>query len=352
MSHLEARQEKDLSEIRRHVSTQAEAVCRAVENAIHAVYGGNRRLAHETVLADHPVNRHTREIDRLCHNFIAVHLPSSGPLRLVSSIIRANLELERIGDYATIIAREVVQLSAPPQDSMARELERMGGETLLMLHQAVKAFKDLNADLAKGTMGLGGQLEHNLDLVYEELMAYDERTRIRDVLAIFVIFNQLKRVADQAKNLCEHAIFAATGEQKAPKIYQLLFLDRANNRLGPLAAAIATGSFPRRGLYSTAGTTPATRLSPELIAFLERRGLSLADRGPRALSDVTHQELSDKQVILCLEGTTQDYLETVPFHTSVLEWPLNPTTDLETLYRELAPRIRDLMELLCGKGAT
>jgi len=352
MSHLEVRQEKDLSEIRRHISTQAEAVSQAVEHALHAVYAGNHRLAYETVLADHPVNRHTREIDRLCHSFIAVHLPSGGPLRLISSIIRANLELERIGDYATIIAREAVRLNGPPRGVAVQELERIAGETLLMLRQSVKAFKALNADLAKGTMGLGEQLEHNLDLVYEALMANDAPAPLRDTLAIFVIFNQLKRVADQAKNLCEHTVFAATGEQKAPKVYQLLFLDRANDRLGPLAAALGAGSFSRSGLYSTAGNAPATRLDPELIAFLERRGLSVADRGPRALIDITHQELSDKQVILCLEGTIRDYLETVPFHSSVLEWPLDPSADLETLYRELAPRIRDLMELLCGKGAT
>ena len=351
MSHLEVRQERDLNKIREHMITQAELVAKAVETAVHALQTGDKTLAWKTVLKDHPINRHMREIDRLCHSFIAVHLPSAGPLRLLSAIIRANVELERIGDYAVTIAREVVQMSAPPQGNMARELERVAGETLLMLRQSVKAFKDLNPELARGTTSIADQLEHNMDTVYEELMSNTDREQVKDNLAIFVVFNQLKRVADQAKNLCEHTVFAQTGEQKAPKVYNILFLDRDNDRLGPLAAAIASNSFPNSGRYTTAGKTPAGAMSEDMVTFLENRGLSVAERGPRALSDVTHQEMADKHLIVCLEGEISDYLDAVPFHTAVQEWDLGEAPDMENLYRELAPRIRDLMELLRGEGA-
>lgn len=351
MSHLEVRQEKDLNEIRAHMTAQADAVAKAVENAVHAVQTGDHKLAHETVLGDHPINRHMREIDRLCHSFIAVHLPSAGPLRLLSSIIRANVELERIGDYAVTMCREAVQMSAPPRGSMARELERVSGETLLMLHQAVRAFKELNHELARGTRSIADQLEHNMDTVYEELMANSAKEQVKDNLAIFVVFTQLKRVADQAKNLCEHTMFAAVGEQKPPKTYNILFLDRDNSRLGPLAAAIAAQNFPRSGNYTTAGREPATELDSGLVDFLQRRGLSVVERGPRPLADVTHQELGAKHLIVCLEGTIGDYLENLPFHTAVLEWDLGDIEEIETLYRELAPRIKDLMELMRGKGA-
>jgi phosphate transport system protein len=352
MSHLEVRQEQDLNKIREHMINQAELVTRAVENAVHAVQTSDKELAWSITLNDHPINRHMREIDRLCHSFIAVHLPSAGPLRLLSSIIRANVELERIGDYAVTIAREAVQMSGPPQGSMGREMDRIGGETLLMLRQSVKAFKDLNADLARGTMSISEQLEHNMDTVYEELMSNTEKERVKDSLATFVVFTQLKRVADQAKNLCEHTIFAQTGQQKASKVYNILFLDRANDRLGPLAAAIAQNSFPNSGHYATAGKTPAATLQDELITFMEGRGLSAAERGPRSLEKLTQHELSDQQVIVCLEGGVEEYLETVPFHTAMQTWNLGEVSNMEELYRELAPRIKDLVELLRGEGAS
>ena len=247
MSHLEARQEKDLNGIRERMITQADAVAVAVENAVRSVQTNDRRLAYDTVLADHPINRLTREIDKLCHRFIAVHLPSAGPLRLLSSVIRANVELERIGDYAVTVARETAQMSAPPEGIMARELDRVAGETLLMLRQSVKAFKELNAELARGTVGIADQLQLHMDMVYAELRANTDKDKIKDSLAIFVVFTQLKRVADQAKNLCEHTIFAQTGEQKAPKVYRILFVDRDNSRLGPMAQAIAAHACTNSG---------------------------------------------------------------------------------------------------------
>ena len=78
MSHLEARLEKDLNQIRDLVHEQAKTVAQSVRDAVHALQTGNRKLANATVLNDHPINRRMRKIDRLCHQFIAVHLPSAG----------------------------------------------------------------------------------------------------------------------------------------------------------------------------------------------------------------------------------------------------------------------------------
>ena len=175
MSHYEERLENDLTRIRNSVSDMAAKVETAVKNAMHALQTGNHKLAAATILADHPINRDMRRIDQLCHGFIALHLPSAGHLRLLSSVIRANIELERIGDYAVTIARESLQLPSPPSGPLATELERVGSETQIMLRQAIASFNELNADKARATMVLEEQMENDLDLVYAELMANDQR---------------------------------------------------------------------------------------------------------------------------------------------------------------------------------
>jgi phosphate transport system protein len=216
MSHYEERLERDLTAIREQVADMASLVEAAVRNAMHALQTGNVKLASATVLADHPINRSMRRIDRLCHQFIALHLPSAGHLRLLSSVIRANIELERVGDYAVTIAREALQLSTPPSGPLSRELERVGNETQLMLSQSIKAFNGLNPEMAKSTMILEEQMENDLDIIYSGLMANDNRDAVKNLLAMFAVFTQLKRVADQAKNLCEETVFAATGELSKP----------------------------------------------------------------------------------------------------------------------------------------
>ena len=358
MSYLEERLENDLNKIHERVAEQAKHVEAAVANAIHALQTGNKKLAFATVLNDLQINRTMRQIDTICHKFIATHLPSGGHLRLLSSVIRVNIELERIGDYAVTIAREAAQLSSPPEGNMERELDRMASETLLMLRQSIRAFNELNVETARSTKLLADQMEHNLNSVYAEIMANQDSEKVKDLLAVFVVFNQLKRVADQAKNLCEDAIFAATGELKAPKVYRVLFIDEDNSGKSQMAEAIARKNYPDSGEYLSAGREPAACLNVDLISFLEKRGQNLSGVQPSSLEDLTTHTISDQYVIVSLEGDVSSYLSEIPFHSTALEWDLGPVPEagdeqgFENLYRTISLEVKDLMETLRGEGAS
>ncbi len=360
MSHYEERLERDLSRIKQQLAVLAHRVEDAIGDAVHALLSGNDKLAHMTVLEDQSINRASRALDRMCHSFIALHLPSAGHLRLMSSIIRANLGLERIGDYAVTICRESVQLARRPEGLLARELELMAGESRQMLKQSVAAFIEGNADMAKATMSMADQVERTFDTVFSDLVGEGERLDIRDLFAYLVIFNMLERVSDQAKNICEDAVFAATGEGKADKVFRILFLDEDNSLLGPMAEAIARKNFPRNGEYRSAGRRTAP-LEPALIDFLKERGIDLSQYQPKAL-DLSHQELAELYVIVSLQGPAKSYLETIPFHTALLDWdiagagrevpPEQRRQQYETLYREIAVQLSNLMAILSGEEAS
>ena len=54
---------------------------------------------------------------------LARHLPSAGHLRFVSSVLRIDLELERIGHYAATICREALQLEQRPPQPLLSDFE-------------------------------------------------------------------------------------------------------------------------------------------------------------------------------------------------------------------------------------
>jgi phosphate transport system protein len=360
MSHYEERLERDLIRIRDEVAKMATRVMEGLRNAVHALLTGDHKLAAHTILADHPINRAMREIDRLCHAFIALHLPSAGHLRLLSAVIRANIALERIGDYAVTIARVSEQLAAPPAGQIAVELERFAAEAQSMLKQAVAAFNELNADVARGTMVMERDMEYDLDAIYAELMSNREPDKVKNLLAVFILFTHLKRVADQAKNLCEETVFAVTGQTKAPKVYNILFVDEHNCCLSPMAEAIARKGFPESGHYSSAGSKPTATLNPAMVRFMGEHGVDLAGVKPRGLN-LTHYELAEKHVVVSLQGPVRNFIAELPFHTTGLEWEVGPVADdtmqnfstdeMETLYRQIAAQVSDLMELLRGRDA-
>ena len=114
MSHYKARLERDLDRIRGDLAAIADQVQDAVKVAVHVLLGADHDKASACILGDLPINRAVRRLDRACHGFIAVHLPSAGYLRRASSVMRINTALERIGDYAVTICREAVQLPKTP----------------------------------------------------------------------------------------------------------------------------------------------------------------------------------------------------------------------------------------------
>ena len=262
MTHYEQRLQQDLDDIHARFANVAARVEKAIEDALGTVLSGDEDLAYRTILNDERINRDVRELDRLCHKFVAVHLPSAGPLRRMSSVIRTNIQLERLGDYAVIICREAVQLTRPPDGGIARELEMMATDSRRTLHQAITAFVDENGEAARATMHLADRVEHTMDSVYDALLGAGSTEELRDRVALFVVFNMLKRVWDQAKNICEETVFAVYGEQKAARVHNILFVDRDNCGASLMAETIARRAHGERARFHSAGPEPAGRSGP------------------------------------------------------------------------------------------
>ena len=358
MSHYEERLERDLNRIRAEVSKLAQLVEVAVRNSVHALLTGNEAVASATILADGHINRAMRHIDSLCHSFVAVHLPSAGHLRLVSSVLRTNILLERIGDYAVTICREASQLSAIPQASIARGVEVLANDVKHMLHQAVVAFETGNAELARGTMAMAGQAQDTFIALFDDLLDGEASCSLRDRFAIFVVLHRLERMSDQAKNLCEETVFAVTGEAKVAKVYRILFLDEDNCGLSLMAEGIAKKNFSDSGDYSSAGRTAGNEANVAMRDFMASRGVDLGDVVPGRL-DLTPAELAEFHVIISLQGPVKSYVEAIPFHTVGLSWDVGepcaaPGSDVacEESHRKLAVLIRDLMVELRGEDAS
>ena len=361
MSHYEERLEADKKRIRRRVTRIGERVEQAQKNAVRALLTGDRALAYDTVLGDLPINREVRSIDRSCHAFVALHLPSAGHLRFISSVMRLTIELERIGDYAVTIAREAVQLEAPPPALVARDIELLADLGQRVLAQAVKAWDEESAELARGTLGMVGQVRGTFDKVIRDLVREGQAAdhALSDLLALQVVLNRLGRVADQAKNICEETLFAVAGESKAPKTYRVLFVDETNTGPSQLAAAYARKAYGEVGRFDSAGWAPAKELDPHYRRFMEARGLDAEELAPTSLAS-RPSGLAGYHVVVSLGGDVRPHVEEIPFHTAVLEWDdVSPSLNgldaertgalLATAQKDLGARVRALMELLRGE---
>ena len=360
MSHYEERMQADLDAIRGRFAEIGADVVVAIERACQALLTFDQALAAQTILGDMPINRAIRDLDRRCHFFVARHLPSAGVLRFISSVLRLSIAIERIGDYAATMARQVVQLSAALPERVRGDIEMMSQQSTPMLRQALEAFVEGNAELARGTMAMAGQVDHSFDRVFADLLREGEKQsrELEDLFAMLIVFNRLERISDQAKNICEETLFAVTGETKEPKVYKILFVDDRNALWSPLARSAARKGYPESGHYESAGWAPAEALDPHFTAFCDQKSLDASGVQPRQIPS-THEELDDFHVIVNLGTGLREKLADRPFKTVLLDWDVVPedgaTIDdalLEETYKQITYRIRELMETLRGEDAS
>jgi phosphate transport system protein len=360
MSVYERRLASDKDEIRRRIRDAGERVNQAIEDSVEALLGRDEQTCSRVILGDPPINREIRAVEKLCHVFVARHLPSAGHLRFVSAVLRMTVALERVGDYATSIAREGVQLTTTPPERIAGEVRQLCKHACFMLSSALTAFNQKDEELARTTRPKTRELEGVYAKAFDDLLGCSTSVPTADLFALVAVFHRLDRVSDQAQNLCEATLFELTGESKPSRTYDVLFVDPRGTLVAPLAVALARKSFPKSGTYAAAGFQAGDALAPELHALAERLSLDVSGIAPAPL-DASVAALQRYDIVVCLSAEARRHIPRVPFNTVVLAWSV-PTlahgseeelpARLQNVVRFLSSEIHHLMVMLRGDDAS
>lgn len=352
MSLYEERLEADLLDIRSRLGEVALQVEDNLRHSVQAVLELDRKLANETLIKDRAVNQEIRDLDHLCHLFVARHLPSGSHLRFVSAVLRLGVALERVGDYSVAICRIARQIESPLPDAVRNNMEMMGRHAGKALGTALAGFLEGDPDSARVSRGFASQTAGTYPYALEALIsaADSDRRPARELFGALLVLRLLQRTAEQAENACEQTLFAVMGKRKKEKRYRILFLDRDHAMLAKLAEVALSESHPHAGKVGSAGTEPAPAFDPRLVDFCRRRGIALpAGDEPRSLTEAL--DVGPHYHVVVGVGLDPSADFDVPYRTAVLQWDLDedgvtPETRIEDLYRTLMDRVRGLMATL------
>ncbi len=180
-----------------------------LERAIRALLERNLELANAVIADDDDVDDLERRIDQLGMDILVRFHPVATDLRLVVSSMKISMNLERISDHATNIAKRAkkVTTSAELQDAVL--IEPLYTLADHLLRDAISAYSDRDA-------ALGASLhkrDKELDRMHNEATAtYGSRIeqsngRSQDYLHLILVVRSLERVGDLATNIGEDAVF-------------------------------------------------------------------------------------------------------------------------------------------------
>ncbi len=289
----------------------------------------------------------------------------AGHLRLAYATIKINAELERIGDYAESIARQVLKLGLYPAEISYKGFEAIANQAIPMVHQAVQAFLESDPGLARVTM----QIEEEVNALRDGLnvILYQEIKSGKIPLEVFMplvtVARRYERATDQAKNICEETIYMCTGEYAKHHggggVLRVMFVDQENNCLSQMAEAVAYSLKQPQFVFSSAGVAPRP-ITEQTSRFLADKGLDVSRQAPKPVENVPNFE--HYQFIIALTPSARRLLPPRLTKAVGLEWHLKDpasvqgtAAEIQAAYEEafqfLTQNIQDLLEAILGEQA-
>jgi phosphate transport system protein len=357
--HLEAQLQSDVDLIRQKLLEMAALDEHALRRALQAFLTGDRQLAYSVILRDQDVDAFETELDKLCVEFIVRHQPAAALLRFVYSASKIVGALERIGDYAESIARQVLLAPALPYDVPTDRFVEIANLAIPMMHNAMQAFLDKNPDLARTTVASEPRVNQVRDAINAQLVEWRQAGRLplEALPPMITVARRFERVSDQATNICEEALYFATGEYQRHRVregFRVLFVDETNSCLSQMAEAIANHMAPKRFSFAGAGIEAGT-VDPQTIQFLSSKGIDASHQHAKALGQIP--ELSELQVIVALNKEAQRAFPQRPSKTVGIDWyvpdpsavrgtPAEIHAAYSAAFDSLTDHIRDLVQAI------
>ncbi len=203
--------EADLQALRNQLLRMGGLVEERVHRAVQSLVERREEYARRVIATDAEVNELQMDIDDRCLRLLATQAPLAGDLRLITSTMKINADLERVGDQAVNIAESALTLIPQPPLKPLIDIPRMADVAKRMIRDALDAFVRKDGALAREVLGRDDEVDDLKDQVFRELLTYmmaDPGT-IQRALALILVSRNLERIADHATNIAEDVIFIA-----------------------------------------------------------------------------------------------------------------------------------------------
>lgn len=198
-----------ITSLRGEVIAMAGKARHNLERAVRALLDRDATLANAVIADDDEVDAHERHIDQVGMEILVRFHPMATDLRLVVSSMKISMNLERVSDHATSIAKRARKMSGGRELAEVTLVEPLYTLADQLLRDAIAAYSQHDA-------ALGASLharDKELDKLHKAATAtFGERIeqaegRSQDYLHLILVVRSLERVGDLAVNIGEDAVF-------------------------------------------------------------------------------------------------------------------------------------------------
>jgi phosphate transport system protein len=212
--HTSSHYEMELREVKNGLIYLGALTEQAIQKAMKSLLERNSELARKVITDDAEIDKLDNELEDRCVRILALRQPTAIDLRFITTAIKINGHMERIGDMAVNIAEKAIMLNEEPQLKPYIDLPRMAELVGEMIKYSLDALVRNDLALAEKVWQKEQIVDDLNEQIFRELLTFmiEDPKVIHRAILIMQISKNLERIADHAKGVADMVMYLVTGE--------------------------------------------------------------------------------------------------------------------------------------------
>ena len=207
--------EREIGELEQRLLGLSQAVETALAQAAKALLNQNEELAEQVIVGEDAVNTTAYGVEDYVNALVAREQPVATDLRFIITSLHVVIALERIGDLAVHVARVAQKLAAETYIKPLISMNLMADRAAQMVRDSVQAFLSRDEQAAHDVAAGDDLIDNTYSQLFRELLTYmmESPKTIAQAQTLLFVAKQFERTGDHATNICEAAVYVATGRR-------------------------------------------------------------------------------------------------------------------------------------------
>jgi len=212
--HIVKSFDSELSRLYGEIQQMGDLAMAQLNAAVDVLDRRDSNAAARVVANDDAIDALENTISKDVLTLLALRQPMARDLREVYAALKISADIERIGDYASNVAKRSIVLNNSAAIPATARIGRLAKTANKILADALRAYKTSDADLALIVRDADAELDSQYTSYFRELLTYmmeDPRTIGQCTHLLFMAKN-MERIGDHATNIAENTWFVVHGD--------------------------------------------------------------------------------------------------------------------------------------------
>lgn len=200
----------DLQAFHSNLLKMANMTERSINAALEALRTQDAQRAEKAIRGDNRIDSMELIIEEQGIDLLALHQPMASDLRMITTGLKINSELERIADLGVNICERVIEIVEQPVLKPLIDIPALAEQAKLMVREAIDSFVNKDEALAKKVILMDNEADRLKKVIQDELLndyIVKDGTTAPRAVPLILIARDLERICDHATYIAEDVIF-------------------------------------------------------------------------------------------------------------------------------------------------